>query len=491
MRMMKRMKKTMTYLAALMLGAFAVSCNKIESQNRTPEDSTQVAAPVEMAFTATMAAKDVITRAVDSDGVTTWVEDEKIAVYYQKSDDSYGTATANVDAVNAGVATISASLTNAKNGGSVKFVYPASLVNATGDDIDAAKLQSNQHGTIADISENFDAATGSGTLVTDGSTCGTAATVTLTNQVLIGKFTPKFGGVAIDGITTLTVSDGTNTYTVTPTSGTFGTDGIYVAMLPVSSQKVSLTATTASANYIYPGKSVTLTAGKLYNNLAVSCSMLFTCNSSNWSTQVAAFNAETSGNPVLLLTGDIYINGNNMVITRDDGLIDLGGHSLTVWNEGAYYNALCLQNNIAGKSITIRNGTLGTMLDGNTSTNECYNGTVILEDMTFDGHIFTDGHRYELTNVNFTNNRTHSRLENYYTTGYESTPHTVIINSGKYNCSFYANGNTWLQGQTIIYGGKFRENIGSITNITIPSGYSVKSNTDSDSATYPYIVSAD
>lgn len=272
--MMNRMKTTMTYMAALlMLGAVAVSCNKIDNQDRTPEENTQVTSPVEMTFTATMAAKDVSTRAVDADGVTTWVVDEKIAVYYQKSDDSYGKATANVDAVNAGVATISASLTGAKNGGTVKFVYPASLVNATGDDIDVAKLTSNQHGTIADISTNFDAATGSGTLLTDGSTCGTAATVTLTNQVLIGKFTPKFDGAAIDGITTLTVSDGTNTYTIKPSSGTFGTTGIYVAMLPVSSQVVSLTATTALANYIYPGKSVTLAAGKLYNNLDIAITM--------------------------------------------------------------------------------------------------------------------------------------------------------------------------------------------------------------------------
>ncbi len=264
----------MIYLATLlMLGVLATSCNKIESQDPTPDDNTQVVAQVEMAFTATMAAKYAGTKAVDADGVTTWVVNEKIAVYYQKNDDTYGTATANVDAVNAGVATISASLTNAKNGGIVKFVYPASLVNASGDDIDVAKLESNQHGTIADISTNFDAATGSGTLVTDGSTCGTEATITLTNRVLIGRFTPKFGGAAINEITTLTVSDGTNSYTVTPSAGTFGTSGIYVAMLPVSSQVVSLIASTASANYIYSGKSVTLVAGKLYNNLAIEFSV--------------------------------------------------------------------------------------------------------------------------------------------------------------------------------------------------------------------------
>lgn len=486
------MKTTMTYLGALlMLGALAFSCNKIENQEPTPEETTQTTAPVEMSFTTTMAAKDASSKAVDADGVTTWVVNEKIAVYYQKSDDSYGTATANVDAVNAaGVATISALLTNAKNGSTVKFVYPASLVNATGDDIDAAKLQANQHGTIADISANFDAATGSGTLVTDGSTCGTDALVTLTNQVLIGKFTPKFSGAAIDEIMTLTVSDGTNTYTVTPTSGTFGTTGIYVAMLPVASQVVSLTAETASASYIYPGKSVTLAVGKLYNNLAISCSKLYTCSSSDWETKVSAFNAEESENPVLLFTGNISL-GDSMIITRSDGIIDLGGNSLYIW-AGSYIKGLWLQNDVSGKSITVRNGMVSRMLDGG-NDNRCFSGTVIVEDLTFDGHIFTDGHPYELTNVNFINDCGTSRFENYYYYTYDQTPHTITIYSGKYNCTFNAGsyGSSWLKGSVTIYGGKFRDNPSSIANVTIPSGYSVKSNTDSDSATYPYIVSAD
>lgn len=491
---MKCMKTTMTYLGALlMLGALAFSCNKIENQEPTPEETTQTTAPVEMSFTTTMAAKDASSKAVDADGVTTWVVNEKIAVYYQKSDDSYGTATANVDAVNAaGVATISALLTNAKNGSTVKFVYPASLVNATGDDIDAAKLQANQHGTIADISANFDAATGSGTLVTDGSTCGTDALVTLTNRLLIGKFTPKFSGAAIDEIMTLTVSDGTNTYTVTPTSGTFGTTGIYVAMLPVTSQVVSLTAETASASYIYPGKSVTLAAGKLYNNLAISCSKLYTCSSSDWEMKVSAFNADESENPVLLLTENISIvSGVSMTITRADGIIDLGGKVLYIWDgvHDNYLKGLWLQNDVAGKSITVRNGTLSRMLDGGDDT-RCFAGTVIVEDLTFDGHIFTDGHPYVLTNVNFINACGSSRLENYYYYTYDKTPHTVVINSGKYNCAFNAGsyGSSWLKGSVTIYGGKFRDNP---SNVTIPSGYSVKSNTDSDSATYPYIVSAD
>ena len=272
LKTMTTMKKQTIFFAVALLtaGALLTSCS---SDDVTTENPTEQTAKGTMTFTATLAPKDAPTRSVDADGVTTWVENEKIGVYYQKTDDSYGTAIANVDEVNGGAATISASLTDAKNGGTVKFVYPATLQDDTNGELDATKL-ATQHGTIADISANFDAATGSGTLVTDGTTCGTSTSITMTNQVLIGKFTSKYGGAAIDGITTLTVSDGTNTYTVTPASGTFGTGGIYVAMLPVSDKEVIVTAATASQSYGYGGKKISLAVGNLYDNLAIKMGKL-------------------------------------------------------------------------------------------------------------------------------------------------------------------------------------------------------------------------
>ena len=269
MKMTMKKQFMMIAVALLTAGVLTTGCSKDDAAIETQKEQT---AKGNMLFTATVEAKGGTTRSVNESGVTTWVVNEQIAVYYEKDGGTYGTATANVDEVNEGKATISATLSDAKNGGTVKFVYPASIVNATGDDIDATKL-ATQHGTIADISANFDAATATATLATNGTTCGTTANITFTNQVLIGKFTPTFSSAAIDGITTLTVSDGTNTYTVTPTSGTFGTTGIYVAMLPVTSQVVSLTAETATQNYVYPGKSVTLEVGKLYTNLAIPMSL--------------------------------------------------------------------------------------------------------------------------------------------------------------------------------------------------------------------------
>ena len=295
----------------LSLGMFAFSCNKVESSIQTPEKAINNAQPVEMTFTSTVAAKDA-TKSVAADGATAWVADEQITVYYQKTDDSFATATATVGTPNGdGSAPISATLTNAKNGSTVKFVYPAALADASGD-LDASKLAA-QHGTIADISANFDAATGSGTLVTDGTTCGTSAQISMVNQVLIGKFTPKYGGSAIDKITSLTISDGTNTYTVTPSSGTFGTEGIYVAMLPVDSKEVTINAATASENYTFSKADITLASGKLYSSLEIPMSQLFLINNSTADALRNTLNSAASGDIIEMAAGT-YVESNTNYI---------------------------------------------------------------------------------------------------------------------------------------------------------------------------------
>ncbi len=324
------MKKQFMMIAVALLtaGVLTTGCSNEDAAIETP---TEHMVKGDMLFTATVEAKDGTTRSVNESGVTTWVENEQIAVYYQKTDDSYATATANVDAVNGGVATISATLSNAKNGSEVKFVYPASLVNATGDDIDATKL-ATQHGTIADISDNFDAATATATLQTTGITCGTTADISFTNQVVIGKFIPKFSGTAIDAITTLTVSDGTNTYNVTPASGTFGTEGIYVAMLPVDDQEVIITAQTATQTYGYGGKKITLAKGKLYNNLAIAMGKLvnLTGRSSDYTAQDGDFITGSMTNYNLTIAANANVTISNLTLTKsgsESGRFICGGNN--------------------------------------------------------------------------------------------------------------------------------------------------------------------
>ena len=223
---------------------------------------------------------------------TAWKAGEKIAVYYQTGPDTYATAEANVDEVNDGVATISASLTNAMDGGTVKFVYPASLANDNGDDIDENKLLNNQNGLLRtgtkNISKNFDAATGSGTLSVGAGTAVTSEHIAMENRVCICKIELSFSNgshpVSSAGKTlAISVGDG-RTYTVSspkeseiqsPSQPTqyepFETgDVIYVAMLPFTSQIIIFASTTDGGTLYGTATTGTLVAGKFYRNVPVT-----------------------------------------------------------------------------------------------------------------------------------------------------------------------------------------------------------------------------
>lgn len=306
------------------------------------------------------------TRSVDESGATAWVSGEKVAVYYQKDDDTYATATATVGEPNAdGSAPITASLDDAKDGGTAKFVYPATLSDGAGG-IDASIL-GGQDGTMAGISANFDAATGEGTITFDGGwEASVSGTVTMTNRVLIGKFTPTYGGAAIDGITSLIISDGTNMYAVAPSSGTFGTTGIYVAMLPVSDKKVSIWAYTASQTYFF-SKSVTLEAGKLYKNLAIPCNLPETVSLSSVTTSSDGV-TDVGGTPTLTLQDGQLVTG-SLVRTTDAHMVKVTiADGATVTLSGATIDGKA-ENDDAWAGITCEGDATILLTGANTVTN--------------------------------------------------------------------------------------------------------------------------
>lgn len=313
--------KKIDIFAVIMLsfGMFVLSCSKVESEmdpeSVNQERTVDEALPMEMSFTATVAAKDA-TKSVDADGVTAWVAGETLAMYYQKTDDSYATAIVTVGTPRGdGSAPITATLTSAKNGCALKFVYPASLADASGD-FDPSLLAA-QHGTIKDISDHFYAATGIGTLVTDGTSCSTSESIKVTNQILIGKFTPQYSSTAISGITKLTIIDGTYTYTVTPESPAteFDDKGIYVAMLPVDSKEVTIAAETASGNYTFSKSGITLEVGNLYNNLAIPMTTGKLINVDNGTADIlrTTLGSATSGDVILMAAGT-YVESNSNYI---------------------------------------------------------------------------------------------------------------------------------------------------------------------------------
>lgn len=362
--MKKHLKLMMMAVALLTAGVLTTGCTNDDDANASATEQTGKGA---MRFTAKINAKGDDTRSVDETGQAAWMVDEEMAVYYEKEDGTYGTATARVDEVVAGMATISASLENAKDGGVVKFVYPASLVNATGDDIDMTKLTA-QHGTIADISAHFDAAKATATLKTNGSTYGTTTNIAFRNEVLIGKFTPKFNGTAIDEITQLTINDGTNTYTIAPTAGKFGTEGIYVAMLPVDNQEVIIMAQTDALTYGYGGRRITLERGKMYNNLALPMmkahdlsAAAFTANEDAFIYQTnatATANTITIGEAKKVVLSNVNISvagtyGKNAIVCSGNADIVLSGTN-TVLNTCDY--------NSANYMAAIKAGGTGTTL---------------------------------------------------------------------------------------------------------------------------------
>ena len=207
----------------------------------------------------------------------------------------------------------------------------------------------------------------------------------------------------------------------------------------------------------------TFKAGETYSRGSYFGSRVtYVATTSDWSSVISAFNAEETPNPLLILECDIttYIT-----ITRADGEIELNGHTVT----GFY-----AQNNILDKTLVIMNGTVTEGIDGKGGQGTYYYGTVMLENVDC-GTIWNDGHKYVI------NSGTYGLIE---MTGVSPYPSIVNIYGGYFNRVFYYSGTA----SAILYGGKYNYRP---ENSWCASGYSVKANTDADSATYPYIVSAD
>lgn len=166
--------------------------------------------------------------------------------------------------------------------GTVEYVYPAAMAN---DDGTEASILS-QDGLKSTLERNFDYARGSGTMTQSGSTFSLPS-ITLTNRFAICVFDIK----DIDNVSTLnddfsqlTISDGTNTYTIAPSGGGNFSGSIYVAMKPVTAAlkatitngthtfEKTLTNRTYAANNVYkigmkyPVKDINKSSASIPNN---------------------------------------------------------------------------------------------------------------------------------------------------------------------------------------------------------------------------------
>ena len=255
--------------------------------NTTPTETT-------VKFTATLAPKG--DNASGTRAITTgtdggkeilnvkWKIDEKIAIYYQKTDDSYAMAKATVGEPNTdGSAPITATLTNAK-GGTATFIYPYSLATNDGKiDTSIDSKFRTQDGTIDYISTYLDAATTTGTIDVSGGTATISGRIKMENQVCICKLDFDLIVDPNDGANYYNVfvdvkKDGTTNSFVANNVPKASMGAVYMAILGTTGAECKFriygndnnTSTSTRKSY-YEKKytNVTLEAGKFYRSVSI------------------------------------------------------------------------------------------------------------------------------------------------------------------------------------------------------------------------------
>ena len=252
-------KKFLSMAALALVGAVMTGCSS--------DDNFIDQQPVNSGKTVTLTMSVGLnvggeTRALAADGTKTFAAGEKMAVIYKKT----GGATAMAETValkddgditdNGKSATFTVTLDDPDKTQNVTYVYPAAMVNSDGSVKNDALAE--QDGTLASLGSNLDYCTNSGAWDN-----GALPELTLDNQFAILALTLKNGAGSREitsSITGLTVSDGTNTYTVSPSS----LSKIYVAIQPTTAA-LELTATDGSKNYTKTATSREYAAGSGYS----------------------------------------------------------------------------------------------------------------------------------------------------------------------------------------------------------------------------------
>ncbi len=226
-------------------------------------DLTQQPAKAEgIPFTATISIDNsAATRAITENGTTletSWAVGEKVALIHNGVKDEM-----TVSAVNAGVATITGTITGSPSGGdAVTIIYPSDAADGTTGNVKSDWL-SSQVGTLkgtsgTSIEEKYDVRKGSGVLNASGTSLD--GTVSLINQNAIFKLTLKdIDGSADVSATSVVISDQTGVVTtVTPASGYEKV--MYVALPTTATTLKFLVTGSDSKMYFNMASSLTLSA---------------------------------------------------------------------------------------------------------------------------------------------------------------------------------------------------------------------------------------
>ena len=373
MKTKKAMKKiTHISMAALVaMGMLGTSCNKAESPEiETPE--TQKENIVTLTTSVGFAVDGTKALAIDYTAKTltkTFAEGETMVLRYKNTKDDWVKAVSAPltagDITNGGKsATVTFTLTNPDKTKNVDYIYPAAIVNQSGNMNEAALFES-QDGTLNTIASTFDYSRKIGAWDGDN-----LPSLTLENQLAILAITLKNADGSSDitsSITGLTLSDGTKTYNVTREAVA---GPIYVAIFPTADATITVTATDGSKNYTKTLTSKTYAKGQFYqqglkmaeiislsgryssdDELVIADGCILTGYGYNYSCKVSIAdgatvtlrdvenNGDIAGCPGIKCLGDatIILEGDNTVTGGDQyaGIYVPGDKTLTIRGTGS------------------------------------------------------------------------------------------------------------------------------------------------------------
>ncbi len=264
MKTMTSNKILRSMAALVIMGAMMSGCAE-EIENVQPANQTVI-----QTTTISLADNACTRGTIASDGSTAFSAGDQIAVVYQNTNGETVKAVSEALTSNdlfqeGATAKFTVALTDPQPSSVVHYVYPAAMTlpseNMTEEVISYESL-ATQDGTLASVANNLALAVYEGTMSSAAILPGSATLVNMLAIVKLNTIKDDADNDITASITSLTISDGSITYTVNRTAAA---GPIYVAMRPVSSEAtITFTASDGTKNY---EKSVTgqeLEMNKIY-----------------------------------------------------------------------------------------------------------------------------------------------------------------------------------------------------------------------------------